>query len=85
VSTAPIIITTLGVSGNSGSLYNYTVEASGYPSADFSLITAPAGMVIHPQTGKLIWTPGLTGSFDVTVEAQNVFGTNTQSFTIEVN
>jgi hypothetical protein len=65
-------------------LYTYTVHTSGFPEPDFSLVTAPAGMQIHPDTGDIVWTPDAAGVFDVTVEVQNSEGTTTQSFSINV-
>ncbi len=85
VGTTPIITTQAELTGISGNQYNYMVEASGYPAVDFSLTTAPSGMIIHPHTGKIAWTPSVTGSFDVTIDVTNAFGTVIQDFTIVVN
>jgi hypothetical protein len=82
---APVITSAPVLSASVNSLYNYTVNASGFPEPDFSLITAPAGMQIHPDTGNINWTPDAVGLFDVTVEVQNSEGATTQSFSINVD
>jgi hypothetical protein len=61
------------------------VNATGVPSPTYSLLgTPPAGMSINTSTGVIQWTPTAMGTFDVTVEAVNVSGSDTQSFTINV-
>jgi hypothetical protein len=41
-------------------------------------------MTIDPNTGLIEWTPTATSDYDVTVEASNSEGTDSQSFTINV-
>jgi len=65
--------------------YVYVVEATGVPAPSFSLTAAPAGMTIHPDTGRIDWTPPSAGNYDVTVQVSNVVGSSTQNFTIVVN
>jgi hypothetical protein len=66
--------------------YSYDVNATGNPAATFSLITAPAGMMIDVATGVISWTPvfGQQGSHPVSVRATNRAGQADQSFTITV-
>ncbi|MEW6413301.1 MAG: putative Ig domain-containing protein [Candidatus Zixiibacteriota bacterium] len=66
-------------------LYSYDADADGYPAPTFALITAPAGMTIDAATGLLEWTPDVTGTYDVEIEATNDFGVATQAFTITVH
>ncbi|WP_132972004.1 LamG-like jellyroll fold domain-containing protein, partial [Thiogranum longum] len=68
-----------------GSSYLYLLETRGYPAPAFSLLTAPAGMTIHPDTGQITWVPGVTGTFSVSVQLQNPAGTTTHDFAITVN
>jgi hypothetical protein len=82
---APVITSIPLQSALVNTLYSYTVQTSGFPEPGFSLMTAPAGMQIHPDTGDIIWTPDTAGVFDVIVKVQNSEGTTTQSFTINVN
>ena len=64
--------------------YSYDVEINSYPLPGYSLLVAPAGMTIHPDTGQLTWLPTLTGSYSVTIEATNSMGSTTQSFVLDV-
>ncbi len=84
-TAAPVVTSIPLESALVNTLYSHTVLTSGFPEPDFSLITAPAGMQIHPDTGDIIWSPDVTGTFDVTVEVQNSEGTTTQSFSVNVN
>ena len=79
VTSQPVTTATVGVP------YTYTVETQGYPAPAFSLLTPPAGMTIHPDTGEIEWTPGATGPADVSVQVQNLQGTTTQDFTVTAN
>ncbi len=65
--------------------YAYQLETRGYPSPEFSLLTAPAGMTIHPDTGNIDWVPTIIGSYNISVQVQNLAGTTTHDFTITVN
>ncbi|MCO5205967.1 MAG: putative Ig domain-containing protein [Anaerolineae bacterium] len=67
--------------------YVYDVETDvNYPDrpTEFSLTEAPNGMIIDPDTGVINWTPAAAGAYSVTVEAHNVVGFDTQSYTIDV-
>jgi hypothetical protein len=60
------------------------VQAYGSPTLLYELTSAPGGMTINPATGLISWTPTATGSFNVTVRVSNSFGSDTQSFVIDV-
>ncbi|MBU1190486.1 MAG: cadherin-like domain-containing protein [Gammaproteobacteria bacterium] len=64
--------------------YVYVAKATGLPAPVFSLTAAPAGMTVHPDTGRLEWTPAQSGSYGVTVKVANSLGSSTQSFTLVV-
>ncbi|MEM7034873.1 MAG: LamG-like jellyroll fold domain-containing protein [Chloroflexota bacterium] len=63
--------------------YTYNANAYGYPNPVFSLLSAPAGMEIHPTDGLISWN-AITGTYDITVQALNTSGSDTQDFTLEV-
>ena len=80
-------------------VYAYQVVAEGELDAplSYSLVSAPAGMEIDAQTGRIVWDyhalnadsdPGndiSSGSFPVTVQVSDPVGrTDTQSFSINV-
>ncbi|MEW6413300.1 MAG: putative Ig domain-containing protein, partial [Candidatus Zixiibacteriota bacterium] len=81
---APTFTSTPVVEGTVDELYSYDADADGYPEPTFALAYGPAGMTIDAATGLIEWTPTETGSFDVTIEAINDYGTATQEFTITV-
>jgi hypothetical protein len=84
VSQVPVITSTPLSSATLGQVYSYNVNATGSPAPTYTLLTAPLGMTINATTGVIAWTPTAAGSFDVAVQASNVAGSDTQSFTIEV-
>lgn len=67
-----------------GDPYSYNVDATGKPSPQFSLTTAPTGMTINATTGVINWVPTTAGATNVTVVATNSAGTVNQSFTVQV-
>lgn len=62
--------------------YHYQVTASGSPTITYHLDSPAAGMAID---GDLIsWTPTVAGSYPVTVTAVNPYGSDVQTFTVQV-
>ncbi len=84
VPEVPVITSTPITSVTVGQPYTYDVEATGYPSPTYALVTSPSGMNINSTTGIITWTPGSIGDFDVEVEALNINGADTQSFVLTV-
>lgn len=83
-NVAPTIISTPVTEASVGVLYTYDVDAVGIPTPTYSLTAYPAGMTINSASGLIEWTPAAAGSAQVTVEASNDAGTDSQSFTILV-
>ena len=83
---APTILTIPPTSARVGAAYSYTVNAFGNPPPSYLLETAPDGMTIDAQSGKISWTPatGQEGKQQVTVVAENSSGRDIQSFEITV-
>jgi len=79
---APMITSKPVTASDNTGAYVYDVEATGFPYANYTLISAPAGMTIHPDTGRINWKPSVAGNYNVTVQASNSWGTDTQSFTV---
>jgi C1A family cysteine protease len=86
---APHITSTPVTTAIIGQPYTYDVNATGTPEPNYSLITSPAGMTINPVSGLIDWTPDpdvdQIGDANVTVEANNVAGSDSQTFTITVS
>lgn len=83
---APTILTIPPTSARVGAAYSYTVTAFGEPAPAYRLATAPDGMTINGQSGKISWTPvaGQEGKQQVTVVAENRAGSDAQSYEITV-
>ncbi len=77
ITSEPITTATVGVE------YLYDVDATNLPQ--FALNTAPEGMTIEALSGLIRWTPTKAGSFDVSVNATALLGSDTQAFTIIVS
>jgi len=82
----PPIITSLPfLMAYEGQAYTYDVEATGVPTATYSLTDPPAAMTIDPVTGIIDWIAGIPGVYDVTVTAANLQGNDIQAFAINVS
>jgi hypothetical protein len=64
--------------------YQYRAGASGAEPISWN-IDGPAGMAIDADSGLVTWTPGITGTFPVTIEATNIGGTVVQTYTVLVS
>ena len=83
---APIITSVPITTATVGEAYIYDVEATD-PDGDvltYSLTVKPGRMTINSSTGKIVWFPESTGSYDVTVKVSDRKLSDTQSFTIIV-
>ncbi len=80
----PNIYSIAPTTATTGALYQYDVDANGNPQPSYLLVEAPNDMDINSVTGLISWTPILAGDFNVTVEANNIAGSDQQSFTINV-
>jgi len=75
--------------GTSGTPYNYTFAANGFPSPTFSVVAGalPPGLTLDPVNGTLTGTPTVSGSYGpITIQASNGSGAlNSTPFTITIN
>jgi len=83
--TAPIIATEPDTSLSVGMVFDYNVDAYGYPKPVYHLLESPAGMTIDTVTGQIEWLATMQGNYDVSVEASNSEGSDVQDFTLNVN
>jgi hypothetical protein len=84
VVSPPQIISTPPTQGIVGQLYQYDVDADGFPLPTFNFIGAPQGMTINPTSGLIEWVPASNGEYAVEVQAENVAGSDSQEFTLMV-
>ncbi|BAS59966.1 YD repeat protein (plasmid) [Leptolyngbya boryana NIES-2135] len=89
INAPPQIVSTPPTIAGVGQTYSYQAIATDPENQpiNFVLGRAPAGAVLHPQTGVLTWTPqaGQLGSQTVEIQAIDDEGAiTTQTFTIQV-
>jgi hypothetical protein len=84
-NAAPIFISQPVLRATKGSRYEYDAVASGVPSAGYLLLEGPAGLFIHPDTGRVSWPSPITGTHQVKILAGNALGDVTQTYTLTVN
>ena len=81
---APSFVSTSVPSGLVGSEYHYKPVVLSEPAGRFTLMTAPSGMQIHPDTGEIRWTPAASGQYQVDIQVQNPVGSVVQNLSLEV-
>jgi len=85
-SAAPTITSTPALTAVANAPYQYNATATGNPLPTFSLTTKPTGMSIDVSTGVVTWTPTTPGTYPVTLQASNGYGSaSTQSFNLVVS
>ena len=87
-TTAPPQINTAALPGGAaGTVYSYTLSASGGTPITWSIDIGklPDGLSLNAATGTISGTPTSTGAFSFTVRAENTAGYATQSMTIRIN
>lgn len=81
---APKITTSSLPSGTVGQSYSAEMEATGSPKITWRLSGAPAGLTIDKDTGKITGTPTKSGTFKVTVYAENDAKTVSKKYKVEI-
>lgn len=86
VLTAPTIITTTLPDGMVGTAYSQTLSATGDTPMTWSITagTLPDGLMLNSSTGVISGTPTAEGTYNVTVQAQNSTGSDTQALSIAI-
>src|SRR5262249_1952580 len=85
-NVAPQITSSPNLSVTAGTIYRYRVTAVDAGDAvTYSLVSGPAGMLIDPVSGLLLWQAGTAGAVSVTVRATDERGAFVdQTFTLNV-
>lgn len=82
---APDITSTPPTSATVAVPFEYTVTADGLAPIVYALASGPEGMSLDAETGVVTWTPQGEGVESVTVLANNVAGSDSQSFEVTVD
>ena len=81
---APTFKSVASTSGQVATEYRYQPNVLANPDGTFTLLTMPAGMQVHPDTGEVRWTPGAAGQYNVDLQLQNSAGSSVQSFILNI-
>jgi hypothetical protein len=81
---SPVILSLPYAEVGMGGVYRYDVDARGNPSPTYGLTAGSAGMTVDDFSGIIQWMPDSTGLFDISVEAVNPVGVDSQSYSIGV-
>jgi Ig-like domain-containing protein/von Willebrand factor type A domain-containing protein/putative Ig domain-containing protein len=82
-SGAPLITSALTKSGKQGQTFTYTIKATNNP-ASYSTSPLPDGLTLNPVTGVISGLPLVYGTFAVTIGSVNMFGSDSQTLTINL-
>lgn len=86
---APPIITTVSplVDGIAHGAYSVLIQATGTKPITFTLLSGalPAGLTLDEETGAITGAPFTSGSFTITVRAQNSYGHDDKSFALDIS
>jgi hypothetical protein len=80
----PVITSSLAATDIEGMPFSYTITASNSPSA-FNATGLPSGLTFNTSTGVISGTPSAFGSFNVTINAGNSGGTDSETLALTIS
>ena len=81
---APVIDSPLSLAAFAGRPVTYQVTAQNTPRSFALGAGAPAGMTLHPTTGRLEWVADSPGTVNVAITATNPGGSDTENLQIQI-
>ena len=86
VLLAPALTSGRPTDATAGQRYEFALTASGSGPITFAVIDGalPEGLVLDVVTGRIHGAPSVEGRFDITVQAQNSVGEDTESYVLNV-
>ncbi|HEY5233537.1 MAG TPA: putative Ig domain-containing protein [Verrucomicrobiae bacterium] len=82
-SDVPGITSSLVKNGKEGQSFSYTIVASNNP-VSFSASLLPVGLTLNAASGVISGLPLVSGPFAVTIGAMNMFGSDSQTLTLNL-
>ena len=79
----PIISSDLNITTSTNLLLSYRITGENTPTS-YRISDGPDGMDINTQTGEINWIPTSTGTFSVTIIAENSAGSDLETLIIRV-
>lgn len=85
VGTPPTITSPLTASGTAGDQFvTYTVTGTGSPTITYNATNLPQGLSFNPANNTINGTPLYPGTYEVTLTANNSYGTDVQTLVITI-
>lgn len=86
VGTPPSITSPLTASGTAGDQFvTYTVTGNGSPAITYNATNLPQGLSFNPANNTIDGTPLYPGEYEVTLTANNAYGTDVQTLVITIS
>ncbi|MGC9943646.1 MAG: putative Ig domain-containing protein [Verrucomicrobiota bacterium] len=82
-TSAPVINSSLVVNGQQGQSLSYRIQTTNV-AASFSAVPLPAGLNFNAASGVISGVPLVSGSFAITIGAANVYGSDSQTLTMNL-
>jgi len=80
---APVIGGTLSATAEVGSAFDYQIIASNSPTS-YLAEGLPAGLSLHPTSGRITGAPTVSGSFAISLTAFNAVGSDTKTLNLNI-
>ena len=80
---APVIGGTLSAAGQVGTAFDYQITVSNSPTS-YLAEGLPAGLSLHPTSGRITGAPTISGSFAISLTAFNAVGSDTKTLNLNI-